>query len=171
MRSDSKRAEHLTAFTGRSSPLPLFTSRPGAKGASLLSPTEAAGRPPRGQPVTALSGTHPPTKDAPSAPGKAGPGPCWALGRHRPSFSDSRPRALLPRHTPQLESSSSPLLKSTTSVHASPRGRGGAAVQAHHSFRHSAPRARLLEGLQCCPFLGNPHTLQTIFILFSKIQY
>ena len=104
MRSDSKRAEHLTAFTGRSSPLPLFTSRPGAKGASLLSPTEAAGRPPRGQPVTALSGTHPPTKDAPSAPGKAGPGPCWALGRHRPSFSDSRPRALLPRHTPQLES-------------------------------------------------------------------
>lgn len=98
LRSDSKQAEHLTAFTGWSSPLPLFTGRPGARGASLLSPTEAAGRPPRGQPVTASSGTHPLRRDAPSAPGEAGPGPCWTLGCHRPSFSNPRSRAL-PQHT------------------------------------------------------------------------
>lgn len=94
-----KRAEHLTAFTGWSSPLPLFTSRPGAKGASYYHPPRLRVNRPRGQLVTALEAGPLPTHEGRTLRPRGG-WPRTLLGSGpSPPFLQRLQTPRLPRHT------------------------------------------------------------------------
>lgn len=170
MRSDSKRAEHLTAFTGNLS-APLHQQAKAAELPHYHPPRLRVNRPgPAGHRLERDAPTH--ERRTPPPQGRLAR-PCWALGRHRLP-SATRLALSSPAHAPARVQLSPTLTvtearrKSTTAY--APPGRAGTGrrFKPITSFRNSASRPTSSRVCNAAHFLVIPTCYKLFLLCFLK---